>query len=545
MIPLVPIAAAAAAAGYFLFKPKAIVASDYQVTTVTSQTGVPIKVATPIPKDVTLSQATTPHGNDTFTDAPLPSGSAFSVVQQADTYAPAGAIVQTSEGSFQPAPIVISPTGASSVAISNVTDIQKALNTLGIKPALKEDGKMGPATAANIKQFQKAHGLPVTGQATAALMTAISGAVTALASGGSGAHAGAAAEGAWASESAGSNTSVAPTALTATLAKAVAPAAVPASSPAVSVADIQRGLNALGFTPKLVVDGILGTSTIHNIRSLQIKNNVLADGKATPEIMSAISAALAALPPPPPPNADVLAVQRALNKLGYTPVLTENGLLDTPTIHNIRSFQIKYNMTPDGKVSPQILSAVSTALAGGVVKPPPPPPPSATAPEGSTDVLTLADVQKGLNRLGVKPTLTVDGKMGPATEANIKQFQASKGLKADGRDYDNSTTRLFISRALKALTSVGFGADAGMSAKDVQYALNRLGTSPPLAIDGKISIRSVAAIKSFQLAHGLVADGVAGVKTKIALQAALAGPQAAAPGTSRVAGVSNFSCGWS
>jgi hypothetical protein len=60
-----------------------------------------------------------------------------------------------------------------------------------------------------------------------------------------------------------------------------------------------------------------------------------------------------------------------------------------------------------------------------------------------------------------------------------------------------------------------------MSNKDVQHSLNQLGASPALTEDGVLGPISIAAIKSFQTAHGLTPDGIAGPNTKTALYVAL------------------------
>jgi peptidoglycan hydrolase-like protein with peptidoglycan-binding domain len=164
--------------------------------------------------------------------------------------------------------------------------------------------------------------------------------------------------------------------------------------------------------------------------------------------------------------------------------------------------------------------------------------------------------------LGFLPKLVEDGKLGPKTIANIKQFQSKSSLAADGNA--GPATKAALSSALvgmstdhpaahvataaaqkpyaptkpvystKSQTELGpydtapnrAGATAGgvTTSRDVQHALNLLGASPPLAEDGAIGPKSVAAIKSFQLSHGLAADGVAGPKTKAALAAAVGMP---------------------
>lgn len=61
-----------------------------------------------------------------------------------------------------------------------------------------------------------------------------------------------------------------------------------------------------------------------------------------------------------------------------------------------------------------------------------------------------------------------------------------------------------------------------LTAKEIQLALTRAGYYHG-PIDGRIGAKTRAAIKAFQAANNLVADGVAGTKTMEALQAYLSG----------------------
>jgi Putative peptidoglycan binding domain len=62
--------------------------------------------------------------------------------------------------------------------------------------------------------------------------------------------------------------------------------------------------------------------------------------------------------------------------------------------------------------------------------------------------------------------------------------------------------------------------DSGQQVKVLQHALAHLGYSPG-TIDGQYGPSTTQAVKSFQTAHGLTADGVAGPKTIAALKNAL------------------------
>ena len=63
-----------------------------------------------------------------------------------------------------------------------------------------------------------------------------------------------------------------------------------------------------------------------------------------------------------------------------------------------------------------------------------------------------------------------------------------------------------------------------LTAKELQLALQRAGYYQG-PIDGRIGTKTRNAIKTFQTANNLVADGVAGTKTMIALQAYLTSPE--------------------
>jgi peptidoglycan hydrolase-like protein with peptidoglycan-binding domain len=72
---------------------------------------------------------------------------------------------------------------------------------------------------------------------------------------------------------------------------------------------------------------------------------------------------------------------------------------------------------------------------------------------------------------------------------------------------------------------------SGASVKTLQQALANAGFSPG-SVDGQFGPKTAAAVKSFQSAKGLVADGIVGPKTWAKLTAAPSAPAPSAPGGS-------------
>lgn len=274
----VAIAAGAAGLGYLGYKKfKGPTATDYQSINVTSPTGVPMKIATPVSSTVTVAQATaTPIQSPTIgTPSPVPT----TVQGKGITYAPPGTIAAAPDGGvLQPAPIVVTPGGSSSIAIGSIKDIQHALNTLGAcSPPLVEDGKLGPLTIACVKSFQSKNGLVVDGNAGPATKAALSAALTSMVGGGS-------AIGATVQNSnPASGVATAPNGAAINTTAALT----------MSAKDVQHTLNLLGASPKLDEDGKLGPKSVAAIKSFQTSHGLTPDGVAGPKTKTALYLAAA------------------------------------------------------------------------------------------------------------------------------------------------------------------------------------------------------------------------------------------------------------
>jgi len=135
----------------------------------------------------------------------------------------------------------------------------------------------------------------------------------------------------------------------------------------------------------------------------------------------------------------------------------------------------------------------------------------------------------------------VDGIYGPATARGLRRFQRRAGLVVDGRL--GPATR----SALGRLGRPAFGARvlrrpaSGWDVAVLQYLLSRSGAVLP--IDGRFGMRTERALRKFQHAHKLAADGIAGRRTFKALSkpgAQRVAARAASLGAGRVRGLVDY-----
>jgi hypothetical protein len=123
-------------------------------------------------KDLTTGQATAnavEKANETYGANPEPMSQAetqkLADLSRANVYTSADPKIMESVKAGGPGALTRGHKGA------GVTDTQASLNKLGF--GLKEDGLLGPRTEGAVKQFQKAAGLPETGQVDAATHKAL------------------------------------------------------------------------------------------------------------------------------------------------------------------------------------------------------------------------------------------------------------------------------------------------------------------------------------------------------------------------------------
>lgn len=125
-------------------------------------------------------------------------------------------------------------------------------------------------------------------------------------------------------------------------------------------------------------------------------------------------------------------------------------------------------------------------------------------------------VQKNLQRLGIP--VRVDGSFGPGTRSAVKWFQRKHGLRIDGavgpttkRHLSNQKTRRTSQKNVRLKRPFMTGSKV----TKIQRALRQAGVS--VRVDGAFGTGTRSAVKRFQRAQGLRADGVVGPATIAAL----------------------------
>ena len=244
----------------------------------------------------------------------------------------------------------------------------------------------------------------------------------------------------------------------------------------------------------------------------------------------------------------VTRLQERLIELGYLKG-TASGTYDTDTIGAVRSFQKKNNLTANGTAdsetqkllySTSAISANATATPKVTATPTPAPTqaiPSVSVRSGdSGDDVKI--VQKRLKELGYYRS-NIDGKMGRDTVKAVEAFQTAHGLEADGVAGKGTYEILFSDNALKkgetptpiptetpqpeekksgtaSVWTILRKDDSGDAVANLQEALIELGYLTGKA-DGNYGEATVSAVKAFQKANGLTADGTAGEETQKAI----------------------------
>ena len=344
------------------------------------------------------------------------------------------------------------------------------------------------------------------------------------------------------------------------------------------VKNLQKRLQELGFL-KGEITGVYDTNTIGAVRSFQKKNGLSADGTASAEVQrllysaAAVSADATATPvvteaPTPTPTVavpqeslksgmkgeDVKTLQRRLKELKYYRS-TIDGKFGRSTEVALKAFQEDNGLEADGVAGKATYALLfsENVLAKGAT--PTPVPTETPAPEAAAEAIdaaaavvwttlrsgdsgeAVAQLQEALAALGYY-TGKVDGNYGTQTVSAVKALQKANGLTADGSAGEKTQKLLYGGKAKEAATAKPTATpkataapasesallkqgSSGTDVKELQAKLIELGYLSGKA-DGVYGAKTVAAVKAYQKANKLSADGVAGEKTLNSLKGAAA-----------------------
>ena len=291
------------------------------------------------------------------------------------------------------------------------------------------------------------------------------------------------------------------------------------------VVELQNLLN--GYGARLPVDGIFGPGTGSAVRSFQSSHGLAADGVVGPMTKAALYDDRDHTPSGSGVDLRtdcgvlqfgasgpcVTKLQQLLNTFGAG--VTVDGQFGPGTNTAVRQFQGSHALIIDGVVGP----ATKSALYGGGTE------------SGSIDlrsdcgILTegssgacVSKLQKLLNTFGAG--LAVDGDFGPGTAAAVRNFQASKGLTADGIVGPATKKALYGQSSggtidLRQDCGILMQGASGPCVTRLQQLLNTFGAG--IGVDGQFGPGTAAAVRNFQTSKGLTADGIVGPMTKAAL----------------------------
>ncbi len=314
-----------------------------------------------------------------------------------------------------------------------------------------------------------------------------------------------------------------------------------------AVKQMQQALTDIGFDTN-GIDGKYGSGTILAVTAFQRSERLKDDGIAGNTTLTALykkasSSSSSSALREGAIGQEVSKLQQKLKDLGYD-ISSVDGKYGPSTLRAVKAFQRKNNLKADGVAGSNTLNLLYSGSAIG------PGSPSSSGPSGgssSSGTLRFGDMgaevtkmQQALTALGYDTNGT-EGKYGKGTQRAVRLFQQKNNLKIDGIAGSSTLARLYSGNSTANGSSSGgsgstttgtlrFG-DSGSAVKEMQQALNKLGYNTNGA-DGKYGNGTRNAVKSFQRANRLTADGIAGNNTLTKLFSLSSGSSGSGSGSS-------------
>lgn len=196
----------------------------------------------------------------------------------------------------------------------------------------------------------------------------------------------------------------------------------------------------------------------------------------------------------------IASQQSAVNGLGYSPPLDVDGVFGPLTDAGVRWLQTRVGATADGLWGPNTEAAYKAYIGQG------------GSGGGLSTVRSIASQQRAVNGLGYSPPLDVDGSFGPATDAGVRWLQTKVGTAADGM-WGSATEGAYVAYTGSS-GETGGGLTTVRPVESQQHAVNELGYSPPLIVDGVFGPLTETGVRWLQTKVGTTADGLWGPATE-------------------------------
>ena len=302
------------------------------------------------------------------------------------------------------------------------------------------------------------------------------------------------------------------------------------------VSDMQTRLKELGYYTGSI-DGRFAGGTQDAVKAFQTANGLTADGiagRATQDKLYASGAIAKTITTAGTADTytllkngsygtDVRKLQARLTELGYYAGGVD-GVYGESTQSAVKTFQRANNLSADGQAGEATQKKLYSSSAKSNSRP------VTTANPNATRSLSIGmegndvfSAQERLVKLGYL-TGVADGVFGAETQSAVLAFQKRNNLTQDGvvgastLKKLNSSSAKSAGAAATATPSPGTYAalregDSGTLVFDLQERLYELGYYSG-RIDGRFGAGTTTAVKAFQAANGLTADGIAGQATQ-------------------------------
>ena len=285
------------------------------------------------------------------------------------------------------------------------------------------------------------------------------------------------------------------------------------------------------------VDGIYGESTADAVKAFQRNNGLSGDGQAGAQTQSKLYSTSARYANHPVATAnpdaartmslgmsgnDVYALQQRLIELRYLSGVAD-GVFGVETQNALIAFQKNNGLKADGNAGSTTIKKLNGSCKAATSTTPKPVASGAALREGDQGEAVYI-LQAQLFELGYY-TGRIDGRFSEETTMAVTQFQMANGLTADGLAGKGTQAKLESGTAIPAggvaqeepvmqpatLNTLRRGDESAEVMVLQQYllSLGYLSTQP----DGQFGSGTERAVKLFQEANGLTADGVAGKGT--------------------------------